>query len=173
MIFKEWRDHYPDTAKRLKMSFIEGFYSVGTATTSLAVLWWFLPFWLAVSLVSIVIVHELGHYFTATALGEHVNMPFFLPIFYFVVGGTHVRGDNPVSGIKIASAGPIAGSVWAAVIAIAALIVGFMPAVWAALWLGLFQTYSGTLGSDGRKRRRFKRAIDEFKAGAASASVPA
>lgn len=173
MIFSRNQADKPIWVSDAKMAFWEAFYCVGTVVVTTAVLWWFMPLWLTTLMVAVVFFHEMGHYFTAIANGQAAHMPFFIPLVYAILGGTHVKGEDPFAGIKVAKAGPIVGALVAAVIAVAALLVGFMPAFWAASWMIVFQGYSGTFGSDGRKRKRFKRAILEYQAVLQGQPVPA
>lgn len=144
----------------LGKAFLQATYCVGTAAATAAVLWWFLPLWLAVCSLLVVISHEFGHYFSAILQKDVAYLPFFLHIIIGVLGGTFVD-DTPEHALRNALAGPAVGMLVALAIAVGAALAGFWPAFWAALWMLIFQLYSATLGGDGRKYRRFKRAYAE------------
>lgn len=148
-----------DKKKRqtLTRCMLEGFYFTVSAGLSFLVLWWFLPMWLSLMLLSIVMVHEMGHYAVAAYHGYDVWLPFFFSIVIGVIGGTYVGTDDPEERVKFQLAGPLAGGLCAAVWGCAALMSGFLPGVFAALWSILSQILTATIGGDGRKHRRYKR----------------
>ncbi|MBI2081113.1 MAG: site-2 protease family protein [candidate division NC10 bacterium] len=99
-----------------------------------------LPF--AATLLAILGVHELGHYFTAKAYGIRVTLPYFIPA---PIGlgtfGAFIRMKSPVTDrralLDVGIAGPLAGLV----LAIPAVLVGLrlstvVPAQGAGLGLG-------------------------------------
>ena len=151
--------------RMLTRCLLEGFYFTVSAGLSFLVLWWFLPLWLSCMLLSVVMVHEMGHYLTAAYHGYDVWLPFFVAIVVGVIGGTYVATDDPEERIKFQLAGPLAGGLACAAWGAAALISGFPPAVFAALWSLLSQILTAIVGGDGRKHRRYKRVIAEARAG--------
>jgi membrane-associated protease RseP (regulator of RpoE activity) len=83
----------------------------------------------SLSLLSILVVHEMGHYLTAKRYGVRVTLPYFIPAPPPVIIGTFgafIRMNSPVidrrSLFDIGIAGPLAGLV----IAIPVLIFGFI-----------------------------------------------
>lgn len=87
-----------------------------------------LPF--AVTLMTILLVHEMGHYLTARYHGVHASLPYFIPAppFPFIIGtfGAFIRMQSPPVNRRVlfdvGAAGPIAGLV----LAVPAVIVGLM-----------------------------------------------
>ncbi len=71
----------------------------------------------AVSLIAILGIHELGHYFAGRAHGVHVTLPFFIPLPYTGFGtmGAFINmKDSPKNKnalMDIGAAGPLAGMV--------------------------------------------------------------
>jgi membrane-associated protease RseP (regulator of RpoE activity) len=94
------------------------------------------------ALLSILLAHELGHYFVARREGVAVSYPFFIPMPIFLLGtmGAFISIKEPVPNrralLAIAAAGPLAGMV----VAVPVLLLGLslsevrnMAAVQAAL----------------------------------------
>ena len=167
-----WRKKF--TAKKLKRAAWQTTYCVGTAAATAAVLYAMLPVWLGMVILAIVAAHEFGHYFMAATLGQDPLLPFFIPLIYGVLGGTTVKGKDPLHLMNVALAGPMVGSIVSIIIMIAAFAMGFLPMVWAAFWMLLFQVWSGTFGADGRRYRRHKNEAkqDDHVAPFATSAVP-
>lgn len=156
------------TRKKLTSAFLQGAVFVGTLGLSAAILWWFLPLWTTLALVGVILMHELAHYFAAIAHGTPANLPFFFAIGGFnlglIGGGTRIKTKDPYKRLQSVLAGPVVGGLVALAIMAGALIMGFTPAFWVGL-LALFQqTLTATVGGDGRRYRRYKRAIAEDQA---------
>jgi Zn-dependent protease len=66
-----------------------------------------------VGIVLLILVHELGHYFEARALGLHPALPVFIPFLGAYVAIRDAR-LNPWQHAKVALAGPILGGLAAA-----------------------------------------------------------
>ena len=85
-----------------------------------------LPF--SVTLLSILLVHELGHYLTARHYNIHASLPYFIPAppVPFIIGtfGAFIRMKSPIRErralLEVGAAGPIAGFV----IAVIAVVIG-------------------------------------------------
>jgi membrane-associated protease RseP (regulator of RpoE activity) len=87
----------------------------------------------SLSLMAILLAHELGHYLTARRLGVHASLPFFLPLPFASAFGTlgafiRMRLDRQVPShhlLRIAAYGPLAGFV----VALPVLIIGLQLSV--------------------------------------------
>jgi hypothetical protein len=155
----KWRKKI--TAKKLKRAAWQAGYSLGTAAATAAVLYAMLPIWLGVVILAVVVAHEFGHYFSALNLGQNPLLPFFIPLIYGVLGGTTVKGKDPVSLQSVALAGPMVGAIVSVLVMIVGAAIAMTPMVWAAFWMLLFQVWSGTFGADGRRYRRHRNEATE------------
>jgi len=108
--------------------------------------WGLLSGWpFAVSLIAILLAHELGHYFTARYYGVPVSLPYFIPMPFNVLGtmGAFIQMKAPPKNrrqlLAIAAAGPLAGFVVAVPVMIIGLFlseVGPLPSEGGYLLLG-------------------------------------
>ena len=90
-----------------------------------------IPF--SVAIMTILLVHELGHYFAARHHGMDVTLPFFIPMPPPVIFGTMgalIKMRSPMFNrrmlLDVGAAGPIAGFV----VSVPVLIVGLMHSQW-------------------------------------------
>jgi len=96
-------------------------------------LWRGWPF--ALSLLSILGVHEMGHYLTARAYGVPATLPFFIPMPYNLLGtlGAFIQLKGPVRDkralLSIGAAGPLAGLALAIPILVLGLILSPVEAL--------------------------------------------
>jgi hypothetical protein len=163
------------TRRKIKNGAMQLGWFVGTVAVSAAVLYYLVPVWLGMLILGVLIVHELAHFGTSQAQGHHAKLPFFIPYGIGITGMTHMPWLFKVTEVKdmkaarnAVAAGPFAGLLLCLIVGLASLMVGFTPGAWAALWLGLYQAYGVTLGSDGRKIRRINRGIKDQVAPAVS-----
>ena len=90
-----------------------------------SLLWRGVPF--AFWLLTILLLHELGHYTFSRLRGVDVSLPYFIPApFFFILGtlGAVIKSRSPIKNRKdlldVAAAGPIAGFL----VAVPAIIIG-------------------------------------------------
>jgi Zn-dependent protease len=67
----------------------------------------------AIGFVALLLVHEMGHWLTARALGVRVSAPTFIPFFGAVIN-MRSRPSGSLSEAAIAAGGPVLGSLGAA-----------------------------------------------------------
>lgn len=142
-----------------KRRLFEATYFVAGTVVSAYVMYQTLPLWLAALIFGTLFAHEFGHYFAARRAGREVRMPFFIPLYYGMQGGTRVKGQDPETDMDIALAGPKVGIAVTCAALVGFGFAGFMPGVWASLWILAFQLYSGTIGHDGRKYWRARSIV--------------
>ena len=90
-----------------------------------------IPF--SASIMLILLIHELGHYFAARHHGMDVSLPFFIPLpppFIFGTGGALIKMRSPMFSrrtlLDVGAAGPIAGFV----VSVPLVIFGLMSSGW-------------------------------------------
>ena len=87
------------------------------------------------SIMLILLIHELAHYFAARHHGMDVSLPFFIPLpppFIFGTGGALIKMRSPMFSrrtlLDVGSAGPIAGFL----VSVPLVILGLMSSSWGA-----------------------------------------
>lgn len=116
--------------------------AVGTAAVTYTLFTW--------GLVSVAILwaHEWGHYAVARALGLGATLPLFVPLGIIAVGFTRVYGDDPVRLGAVGWAGPATGLIVAATFAAWALLWGYAPAMWFAMFAFGTELWNLCFGTD-------------------------
>ena len=82
---------------------------------------WFGGIWFAVGLIGLIFVHEMGHWLEAKRQGLPVSAPLFIPFLGAVIGMRQLP-DDAWQEARVALAGPIVGSLGAAVFLVAGAI---------------------------------------------------
>ena len=124
-----------------------GFMLLSVGVYALLFGWWY-----AVGFVALLLVHEMGHYVAARRLGMNVGLPTFIPF----VGAWIELKDQPLSvaqEARIAFAGPLAGTVAAAIVLAFALLQRsslLMALAYAGFFLNLFNLIPVTPFDGGR-----------------------
>jgi hypothetical protein len=140
--------------------FQQGALTVTTAAASAAVLYAVYPPALVVCGMIVILVHEFGHYFTAIGYTD-AALPLFIPAGLFVFGMTMVMPlKDKLKMIEIYQAGPKWGMIASAIIAIVGLLISSPAIILSGISLGCCELYSITLGSDGRRIRQAKQALN-------------
>jgi hypothetical protein len=126
----------------------EALLSVGTAAGIAAVSYAISP--LALVGLTILYVHELGHYMVAYFFDADVALPFFVPLGIFVLGCTRIFSVNKHLTVPIAWAGPAAG--WTAGFFLLASATVLMTPVAISLTVGALalEVFNVLFGRDGR-----------------------
>lgn len=160
-----WRKADPTQGRTKREIFfhamVEAAITVATAAATAAVLYYLLPLWLGLMILTTLALHEFGHYFAAVGQRKQPDLPLFIPLIFTVIGVTRVHGmPMDESGQIILLWGPLVGILVAAAFLLAAILVAEIGSAMfiAAVWMIVFQLYSATLGSDGRKFWRIRRA---------------
>ena len=100
------------------------------------------------SIMLILLIHELGHYFAARHHGMDVSLPFFIPLpppFIFGTGGALIKMRSPMFSrrtlLDVGSAGPIAGFL----VSMPIVILGLMSSSWVDAAPGYYITGNSLL----------------------------
>jgi len=150
-----------DKARKVKSFFtkkrmLEATYFTGGLALSTYVFTYLLPRWLALTIVGVTLIHEMGHYFQGHRLKARPWLPYFVPAVYFLFAGTYIDEEDPGINAQISLVGPAMGIAASLAFMLGYWMAGFMPGVYACGWLLTFQVWAGTFGSDGRNYRRLR-----------------
>lgn len=133
-------------------------WTIASGAITSYVMWYLLPTWLAILIVSVVVVHEAAHYIYGRKKRMPINLPRFIPGIWFVMGWTYVDMDPEDHGeAEYYLIGPAVGVAYCLLIGLGCYLIGFMPGVYAASWQCLGQIYSAVLGSDGRNYQKVRK----------------
>jgi Zn-dependent protease len=91
---------------------------VSVAAYSLFFGWWF-----AAGFVALMFVHEMGHVFALRREGIKASAPMFIPFMGAMITARSL-GDNALAEARVGLAGPILGSIGAAVVAVIGALTG-------------------------------------------------
>lgn len=129
---------------------------MGTIAASAAIMLAFYPVWLIVMLMTVLVVHELGHYGAAKLLNDKAFLPAFIPLVFLVLGATWIPTKDPEHIRVISMAGPMLGLAVSVAMCIAFLLLSSPTGAWFAGGMALREVIAATFGSDGRKFRKAK-----------------
>ncbi|HEV3047307.1 MAG TPA: site-2 protease family protein [Solirubrobacteraceae bacterium] len=93
------------------------FATAGTAFVSVAAYSLFFGWWFAVGFVALLFVHEMGHVIALRREGIKASAPMFVPFMGAAIFSRSL-GENALAEARVGLAGPILGSVGAAVVAV-------------------------------------------------------
>ncbi len=88
--------------------------SGGTMLVSIAAYSFVFGWYFAIGFVALLLVHEMGHVIQLRREGLKASLPMFIPFLGAVIGARSL-GDNAVAEARVGLAGPVLGSVGAAV----------------------------------------------------------
>lgn len=97
--------------------------TAGTALVSVAAYSLFWGWQFAAGLVLLLFVHEMGHVIALRREGIKASTPMFIPLFGAVIFSRSL-GDNALAEARVGLAGPILGSLGAAIVAVIAALTG-------------------------------------------------
>lgn len=92
------------------------FVTAGTALVSVAAYSLFFGWWFAAGFVALMFVHEMGHVIALRREGIKASAPMFIPFMGAMITARSL-GDNALAEARVGLAGPILGSIGAAVVA--------------------------------------------------------
>jgi Zn-dependent protease len=97
--------------------------TAGTALVSVAAYSLFFGWWFAAGFVALLFVHEMGHVIALRREGIKASAPMFIPFMGAVITARSL-GDNALAEARVGLAGPILGSIGAAVVAVIGQLTG-------------------------------------------------
>jgi Zn-dependent protease len=99
------------------------FVTAGTALVSVAAYSLFFGWWFAAGFVALIFVHEMGHVIALRREGIKASAPMFIPFMGAAIFSRSL-GDNALAEARVGLAGPILGSIGAAVVAMIGALTG-------------------------------------------------
>jgi Zn-dependent protease len=99
------------------------FVTAGTALVSVAAYSLFFGWWFAAGFVVLLFVHEMGHVIALRREGISASAPMFIPFMGAAIFSKSL-GDNALAEARVGLAGPILGSIGAAVVAVVGELTG-------------------------------------------------
>lgn len=109
--------------------------------------------------ILVMLIHELGHYFTSRKYTNKSKLPIFIPLPFFVVGVTKVSSLSSHQTKHVAAAGPVYGLIAAALLNVLNFIFKFLPPI-PMLLLLVGEIAFNYFGADGAKYRKAKKDIE-------------
>ena len=97
--------------------------TAGTALVSVAAYSLFFGWWFAAGFVALLFVHEMGHVIALRREGIKASAPMFIPFMGAMITARSL-GDNALAEARVGLAGPILGSIGAAVVAVIGQLTG-------------------------------------------------
>ncbi len=97
--------------------------TAGTALVSVAAYSLFFGWWFAAGFVALMFVHEMGHVIALRREGIKASAPMFIPFMGAAIFSKSL-GDNALAEARVGLAGPILGSIGAAVVAVMGQLTG-------------------------------------------------
>jgi Zn-dependent protease len=97
--------------------------TAGTALVSVAAYSIFFGWWFAAGFVVLLFVHEMGHVIALRREGIKASAPMFIPFMGAAIF-TRSLGDNALAEARVGLAGPVLGSIGAAVVAVVGELTG-------------------------------------------------
>jgi Zn-dependent protease len=97
--------------------------TAGTALVSVAAYSLFFGWWFAAGFVALMFVHEMGHVLALRREGIKASAPMFIPFMGAAIFSRSL-GDNALAEARVGLAGPILGSIGAAVVAVIGQLTG-------------------------------------------------
>lgn len=108
--------------------------------------------------LSVLLAHELGHYFFAKRHTKDVSLPIFLPIPFFAIAFTKIKNLTFRARRQVAAAGPLLGVTTSILIIFLNTIFNIFP--YTPLLILLFgEIFFNWFGSDGAKYRSATRSM--------------
>jgi Zn-dependent protease len=99
------------------------FVTAGTALVSVAAYSLFFGWWFAAGFVALLFVHEMGHVIALRREGIKASAPMFIPFMGAAIFSRSL-GDNALAEARVGLAGPILGSIGAALVAVVGELTG-------------------------------------------------
>lgn len=134
--------------------------SIASLFVTVGVSYLVFPHMTTLMVLAVLIMHEFGHYIMGWASGGDAYMPLFIPFIIFTVGITRIKNLKEEFKPIVAIAGPLLGSAVALALMFLALAIG--ESVIALFMLGTlgFELFAATVGSDGKRFRKTRKAND-------------
>jgi len=145
-----------DTIKRKIKNLPDSFWMIATIIAAAQINYALINNTFVYLALFVMLIHELGHYYTAKIHKIKSKLPFFIPLPFFVIGVTRVAKTTNRLTKKVAFSGPLYGVIISILLLLLNTIYTFssyIPIV--ALLVG--EIVFNYIGADGVKYRKAKR----------------
>jgi len=132
------------------------FVAVGSAAGTAAVMYAVWSTVVVFLMLAVVILHEMGHFYSAQFSGVETGYVVFIPFILGILGITQIHDIPDELQRRIAIAGPVAGVIASAIIFAIVWLLQFVSLILPALLLMLFEALNLVIGADAKRFRAGK-----------------
>ena len=148
--------YFTTTLKRTAKKIPDSFYTFFTLAAAAQINYAIVHSSFVYVALLVMLIHELGHYYTSKKYTNKSKLPLFVPFPFFVIGITRVPKLSSAATKHIAISGPLFGATAAGLIFVLNLIFNFTSSI-PILFLMLGELIFNYIGADGVKYRKAKK----------------
>ena len=138
-----------------KRKLLQLFFTVGTLAATAAINYSLIHSPLVFLALTMLCVHEIGHYLVSKSRGANPDYPYFIPLFPFVIGVTRIKDLKDEHRSDVAIAGMLFAVAFMFVFIFHNIIFNFFSTTTLFILL-IAEIVFNLIGSDGRRYRHYK-----------------